>query len=299
MKLGDSILHGALEKGVQDPGWNSTSAGTITEDELEIIIWGKAESGGNINVETLFATITENWNLSTIEDQGTTDPNSIHIGDRDYVKKKSAELSRELHKEPDFAGYENLPGTSQHLENGPTTVDNHIPDDVKLHRKIRRTILPSDEEKYENSDEETMKIVRQIHDYMERHDARYGYLASDEGLIFLERRETGWGHLDISQAVRHDIDGRARHAGISTASYDLQAIPSPGMKQFQSCPIQTSRRDRAKKRSNMRLSRPKMRYSLRNQNIARTQLDLKVKTHLPGLHCRLEFLTISSTLGFG
>jgi hypothetical protein len=51
---------------------------------------------------------------------------------------------------------------------------------------------------------EAQAIINQIHGFMHQHEARYGYIVNAEELIFFRRRGTGWGHLDISPAIRHD-----------------------------------------------------------------------------------------------
>jgi hypothetical protein len=58
---------------------------------------------------------------------------------------------------------------------------------------------------------EAQEVINQIHGFMHQHEARYGYIVNAEELIFFRRRGTGWGHLDISPAIRHDtkpmVDG--------------------------------------------------------------------------------------------
>jgi hypothetical protein len=50
---------------------------------------------------------------------------------------------------------------------------------------------------------EATKVLSQIHSYMDRSDARYGYIVTDEELIFFRRRGTGWGQLDVSPPIPH------------------------------------------------------------------------------------------------
>ena len=101
-----------------------------------------------------------------------------------------------------------IPGSGQYAKDGPEKVANRIPGDAKLYTKIRRSMLPPDSDEFSSDIEaEVVKILGQIHDYMDRHEARYGYLVNDEELIFFKRRGTGWGHMNISPAIRHDMDG--------------------------------------------------------------------------------------------
>jgi hypothetical protein len=90
---------------------------------------------------------------------------------------------------------------------GAKNVFNRIPGDAKLYRKIRRSWLPPNGELYLTGEREVeaRKILTQVHGYMDMHEARYGYIVSDEELIFLRRRPGKWGQLDISPAIRHNV----------------------------------------------------------------------------------------------
>ena len=149
--------------------------------------------------------------------QNATDPVRILIGNGSCAKKVTSLPYKEYkvnqapsknNKKPDYAGYQYIPGSQQYIRQGPEEVDNRIPGDAKLFRKIRRSMFPPDGPEFDAGNvTEIMKVLRQLHDYMDRHEARYGYLVNDEELIFFRRRGTGWGHMDISPALRHDVDG--------------------------------------------------------------------------------------------
>jgi hypothetical protein len=79
-------------------------------------------------------------------------------------------------------------------------------------------MLPPDGPEYNKlSSNEAQKVINQIHNYMDAHEARYGYIVTDHELIFFRRRgdsvPSGWGHIDISRAIRHDIDATDDEAG--------------------------------------------------------------------------------------
>ena len=54
---------------------------------------------------------------------------------------------------------------------------------------------------------ETKKVLNQIHDYMDMHHNRFGYVLSETELIMFRRRENGWnatpvwGQLDFSPNI--------------------------------------------------------------------------------------------------
>jgi len=87
---------------------------------------------------------------------------------------------------------------------------------------------------------EAEKVFTQIHDYMDRHEARYGYIVNDEELIFFRRRGTGWGHMDISPGIRHDVDGTDQQCRISTTKlilfyFHLVVAPDESKWKLESC----------------------------------------------------------------
>jgi hypothetical protein len=151
--------------------------------------------------------------LLTSEIQGILyeDACCIEIGDGDCAQQiDNAAGNVSQRKHPDFGAYERqgVKGKSgQFIGDKRKRLRNRIPGDAKLFRKINRSMLPPDGEFFRESYQEAKHVLSQIHDYMDRHGARYGYIVTDEELIFFRRRGTGWGHLDISSPIRHDVEG--------------------------------------------------------------------------------------------
>jgi hypothetical protein len=126
-------------------------------------------------------------------------------------------------KEPDLAGFFKVfSDDSQYRDDGPKTVFNRIPGDVKQFRKISRDMLPPDGRRY-NADEpnrEAQKVLNQVHGYMDQHEARYGYIVSNEELVCFRRTAAGWGQLEVSQAIRHDVEADSK-TGVLNSKYVL------------------------------------------------------------------------------
>jgi hypothetical protein len=209
---------------IKDPRWQNVLINRFSDSERRKLRLDAPEAGGNLNEHTfelLWHDIVTNLNLihkmCAANVQKTTDPVRILIGNGSCAKKMTSLPYREYNvkqapakntKKPDYAGYKYIPGSHQYIKGGPEEVDNRIVGDAKLFRKIRRSMFPPDGSEFDAANvTEIMKVLKQIHDYMDRHEARYGYLVNDEELIFFRRRGTGWGHMDISPAVRHDVDG--------------------------------------------------------------------------------------------
>lgn len=112
-------------------------------------------------------------------------------------------------KKPDYAAYAFHHDGFQYKKEARQTIPNRIPGDAKVFRKIRHEMLPPAGALYtendKNSNVEVTKVLSQIHGYMDSRGARYGYVVNNEELIFFRRRNEGWGHLDISPPIRHDI----------------------------------------------------------------------------------------------
>lgn len=203
---------------------------SFTTEQLDSFTWGAPHAGGNINeqsFERVWACITHALNLiqyiCATEEKGLSDPSYIVIGDGGCARKKEPEAVGTERKKPDFSGYELVPGSGQHAGDGPLKVENRIPGDAKLFRKIRRQMLPPNGSEYLNSisvQREAQKVVNQIYDYMDQHGARYGYVVNDQELIFFRRRSTGWGHMDISPAIKHDLEADLE-CGILNSKYVL------------------------------------------------------------------------------
>jgi hypothetical protein len=125
-------------------------------------------------------------------------------------------------KKPDYAGYPFSTRRVKRIDVGAKTRFNKIPGDAKLQRKICRAMLPPNGAKFnpKRKNVEARKVLSQIHAYMDQREARYGYIVTDEELIFLRRRGTGWGHIDITDAIRHDVEPN-RDTNTLNSSYVL------------------------------------------------------------------------------
>jgi len=146
----------------------------------------------------------------------------IMIGPGSNALKISSNAEPDAHrKRPDFAVYLFV-DQSQYSHSNVKKVDNRVPGDAKQFRAIRRSMLPPDGKdfKEKNRNLKAVKVLSQIHGYMDRHEARYGYIINNEELVFLRRRDTGWGQLDISPAIRHDVEADAEKA-IMNSKYAL------------------------------------------------------------------------------
>jgi hypothetical protein len=234
VKVWDNFLaYDELNKMVNDPRWNSVLTAAFPEHHANRMIWGAPVAGGNVNemsFERLWAPVWQALNLIQLMcaayDQGTEDPIFMMIGDGDCGKWRSPDRSKSSQgKKPDFAGYEFVPGSNQYSGDNPKKVYNRIPGDAKLFRKIRRSMLPPNGSEYNQRGgpaiKEAQKVINQIHDYMDFSESRYGYVVNDEELIFFRRRGTGWGHIDVSPAIRHDVDGRDPNCRIPTTKLVL------------------------------------------------------------------------------
>ena len=260
----DFFENNEIRRMVQDPRWNDVLTSPFSAKELGMFVWDRTISGGNVNeltFELLWNQITSALNLIHLKcaqkDQGLDDPIQILIGNGDCAQKITSEPYKKFEstkstkskksnrpgqsKRPDFAGYQYVPRSNQYSKEGRAMVENRIPGDAKLFRKIRRSMLPPDGVDYnQQTKKEAVKVLTQIHDYMDRHEARYGYIVNDEELVFFRRRGTGWGHLDISPAVRHDIDGINPECKISTTKlilfyFHLVVAPNESKWKLESC----------------------------------------------------------------
>jgi hypothetical protein len=237
----DFLIDDEIVKAVNDSRWRDVL--TRPFDKLELvrkIVWDAPESGGNISEHTfelLWSNITSALNLihkkCAARAQNNEDPVRVLIGTGLCAKKITNLPYREgavkrsqagKTKIPDFAGYLYNPkqGGNCYSRDVTEKVENRIPGDAKLYRKMRRSMFPPDGSEFVSTNVgEITKVLTQIHDYMDRHEARYGYLVNDEELIFFRRRGTGWGHVDISPAIKHDIDGINPECKIPTSKLIL------------------------------------------------------------------------------
>ena len=137
--------------------------------------------------------------------QNSEYPTTIWIGngaEATFISQHSEPNAEQ--KKPDFASYE------KNLDSRPTLSNkrfNKIPGDAKLSAKINHAMLPPNGKEYHRGrrNAEAKKVLSQIHGYMDRHEARYGYIVTDKELIFLRRREGRWGQLDIAPPVKHNV----------------------------------------------------------------------------------------------
>ena len=177
--------------------------GSVTEKAFEVS-WG--DTRALLNAINRFLT-------AEIQEIIYEDAWCIEIGDGDCAQRIDSAAGRvTATKHPDFAAYERQgvkDNKRQFNKANRKHFENRIPGDAKLFRKIRRAMLPPDGPLYRKFHDEAEHVLSQIHDYMDRHGSRYGYIVTDEELIFFRRRGTGWGHMDISPypAIRHDVQG--------------------------------------------------------------------------------------------
>ena len=199
-----------------------------TEDS-DRCLWGEPVAGGMYNemcLERQWSSIHNQFNLAfelcAKAEQKTDKPIYVQMGDGQNAEWISS--NAEVHakrKRPDYASY--LYSDSAQFEGeSPKHVFNRIPGDAKQFRKMSRAMLPPNGSKYRptNVNREARKVLSQIHGYMDQHEARYGYIVNNEELIFFRRRDTGWGQLDISEAIRHDVEADAA-TGVLNSKYVL------------------------------------------------------------------------------
>ena len=135
--------------------------------------------------------------------QGTDKPKVIWIGNGGQATKISQNAEPDSsRKKPDFASYRRDLSKDNLL---PPSINNRIPGDAKLSAKISHDMLPpyGKAAATKRSKTEAKKVLSQIHGYMDRHGARYGYVVTDEELIFVRRRGNTWGQIDISPPIKH------------------------------------------------------------------------------------------------
>jgi hypothetical protein len=187
----------------------------FTGKELRDFPWGPAEQGEVVNEQCLelqwsliISGINRIIRICNTAVQNKEKPIYCIIGNGGKARKREPQAESIFPKRPDYAGFEtNRPGRI--LE--PEEIDNRIPGDAKLFKKISRSMLPPDGEKWTKQKirrsfrSEVQKVMNQMYDYMDQHGARYGYVLNDEELVFFRRRGTGWGHMDVSPAIRHDV----------------------------------------------------------------------------------------------
>ena len=207
--------------------------GAFTPMELEKFTWGDPVSGLNINeasFERAWASVTHGINLVleivSRRDQDAKDAEYVIIGDGDIAKRKAPEYAEKnfdvKRKKPDYASHQAL-SADQYQEIGSHNIFNRIPGDAKIYRKIRHSMLPPNGEEFINNQEvrhEAMKVLKQIYNYMDQHEARYGYVVNNEEIVFLRRHPHHWGHMDISPPIKHQVETNLGR-GILNSKYVL------------------------------------------------------------------------------
>jgi len=142
--------------------------------------------------------------LCAKEIQGTETPIVMQIDDGEDAQWMSpdAEANANLGK-PDYAGYL-YDAIQQEDEDCTQHIYNRIPGDAKMYNKINHSMLPPYKDgNIKRKTKEAQKVLKQIHGYMDCHEARYGYLLTEKELITLRRRDTGWGQIDVAPPVPH------------------------------------------------------------------------------------------------
>lgn len=202
-----------------------------TAEESGKCLHSRPVSGGNLNEQEFEALWRSNGQhtINLISEicakgvQNTDTPTFVIMGDGASATWISPKAEKNAHrKKPDYAGYVHNSDETQYKDTGPSYIENRIPGDAKLYRKIRRDWLPPDGTQYlaGNYKDEAMKVLSQIHGYMDAREARYGYIVNNEELIFLRRRDTGWGQLDISPAIPHEAEA-TKATGALNSKYVL------------------------------------------------------------------------------
>lgn len=202
-----------------------------TAEESGRCLHGKPVTGANLNEQELEALSRSSgqYTINLVSEicakalQGTDAPTYVIMGDgasATWISPNAEECAKR--KKPDYAGYLQHSDDSQYQGKRPTYLMNRIPGDAKLFRKIRRDWLPPDGTAFKAGkyEKEARKVLSQIHHYMDSHEARYGYIVNNEELIFFRRRDTGWGQLDISPAIRHDVEPN-KATGVLNSKYVL------------------------------------------------------------------------------
>jgi len=194
------------EKELASFTWAIEAAGLVSEQAVERL-WDHVNGLLNVMQKLLAAEIDE-----------TLDGRYIRIGDGTCARKQCEQHpEKSSQTKADLAGYEYIPRSkkleTKQMGKERDNIDNRIPGDIKVSWKLTREMLPpySEEMKasksYANYLEQAIRVLSQIHFYMDKHETRYGYITTNEICIFFRRRGTGWGHLDISPAVSHGVEG--------------------------------------------------------------------------------------------
>src|SRR5579859_7911138 len=201
----------------ESPKLNQAVTRDLKQRETDRIIIGTPVRGGMFNEQCLVTSwddVLKTLNLSFLkcaEALGKT--GHIMIGDGQNAEWISPDAEADAHrKRPDYSGFlKEYDDDSQFLGDGPQKVFNRIPGDAKQQRKIRRDHFPPNGKLYKpkRRNLEAEKVLSQIHGYMDSHEARYGYIVTNEELICFRRRAGKWGQLDISKAIPHNVEANS------------------------------------------------------------------------------------------
>lgn len=203
---------------------------TLKPKESGRCVWEEPEpSDGMLNemcLEREWASVHKQLNLAAEicakAEQHTENPVYLKMGNGQNATWLSPNAEDGAQgKKPDYAGYL-YTDESQYSEDAAKQVFNRIPGDAKLYRKIHHAMLPPKGIKFRpgKANFEAQKVLNQIHGYMDQHEARYGYIVNNEELIFFRRRDSGWGQLDVSPPIRHDVEADAE-TGVLNSKYVL------------------------------------------------------------------------------
>jgi len=214
-----------------DPEMEAIVTRPLTGDEMDFCVMAeqplpfKRKIHNEQCLERLWGAIQDQLNLvlwvCAKGVQKTEKPTLVIIGDGEEATYISPDAEENAdRKRPDHSGYMYNPANER--KRGKVKLHNRIPGDAKLYRKLRREMLPPDGKLYRSAlkNVEALKALSQIHGYMDQHEARYGYIVTDQELICFRRSSTGWGHLEIGPAIRHDVKPN-RETGVLNSKYVL------------------------------------------------------------------------------
>jgi hypothetical protein len=202
----------------------------MTAEDTDRVMLNEPVMGGindEMGLEKKWATIQAEINLALLRyaqiTQNTPSPRVVIMASGQNALWVSPEAERKAkRKRPDYASYEIHWNDEKFSNVKPTDVFNRIPGDAKKFPGVCRDKLPPDGRDYnKNTPNVTIRnVLSQIHGYMDRHEARYGYIITNEELICFRRSGKNWGKLDISPAFRHNVEAD-REKNILNSKYVL------------------------------------------------------------------------------
>jgi hypothetical protein len=158
------------------------------------------QGGSEVSVETNLLELVNFINYvsyrSACEIQVTENPTFVAIGNGRWARRCAQQKTV-----PDFAAFQYVQGSNS---NGPNEMENRIPGEAKMFRRVRHSLLsPDGQHGNAGPDATAQRAVTQIYENMRCYEARYGYIINEEELIMFRR--THRGQIDISPAIRHDV----------------------------------------------------------------------------------------------